>query len=83
MVAQLDHVGWVYLKNNSCPPGMMCTLQYRIQPAWAWTSSGWKSASLNDGWVYVYPYTGRWRWAWTQRTGWLAVSGGTFEIRSF
>lgn len=80
--AGLRHVGWTYLNLNYCAPGYACAMIYRIStPAWRWNGRSWVSAQLPGGWVYVYPYTGNWRWAWTQQTGWLAVSGGRFELR--
>ncbi len=82
--AGLKHVGWAYLNLNYCAPGHMCAAIYRMNtPAWSWTGSAWRQTSLGQGWVYVYPYTGEWRWAWTQQTGWVAISGGRFELRSF
>lgn len=83
-LARTSHVGWVYLNLNHCPPGMMCAALYRATtPAWSWTGSAWRQSSLRQGWVYVYPYTGAWRWAWTQQSGWVAISGGRFEIRQY
>lgn len=96
--APLTHKGWTYLNLNYCAPGMMCTAIYReSMGAWRWHTAKptcteaemtrdrgcWRSASLSQGWVYVYPYSGSWRWAWTQTTGWLAVSGGRFELRGY
>jgi hypothetical protein len=80
--AALNHVGWTYLNLNYCAPGRACAMMYRMSMgAWRWTGSRWVAASLSQGWVYVSPYTGEWRWAWTQGTGWVAVSGGRFELR--
>lgn len=82
--AGLQHVGWTYLNLNYCPTGMMCAALYRdSMSAWSWTGSAWRPSTLRQGWVYVYPYTGEWRWAWTQSTGWVAVTGGRFELRSY
>jgi len=78
------YVGWVYLNLNYCPPGMACTAIYTATtPAWRWTGRSWVQTTLAGGWVYVYPYTGSWRWAWTQSSGWVAVSGGRFELRRY
>ena len=77
-------MGWVYLNLNYCAPGAMCAYIYRESTtAWHWTGTKWMQASLRGGWVYVYPYTGSWRWAWTQDSGWVAISGGRFELRSY
>lgn len=74
--------GWVHLNLNHCPTGRVCAAIYRhSMPAWRWTGRAWVQSSLQQGWVYVSPYTGQWRWAWTQRTGWVAVTGGRFEFR--
>lgn len=82
--AGLQHVGWTYLNLNYCPPNAMCALMYRqSMNAWRWSGSSWSQTSLSGGWVYVYPYSGEWRWAWTQDSGWVAVSGGRFEIRPY
>lgn len=82
--APLSYIGWTYLNLNYCPAGAMCALAHHTSmPAWKWTGSAWKQTTLADGrWVYTYPYTGSWRWAWTQEGGWVAVTGGRFEIRS-
>ena len=83
VLASTNHVGWVYLNLNYCAPGMMCTHIYRMSTtAWSWSGSAWSQTQLNGGWVYVYPYSGAWRWTWTQESGWLAISGGRFEVRS-
>lgn len=83
-LAGTNHVGWVYLNLNYCPPGYACALSYQVNTsAWRWSGSAWSRASLAGGWVYVYPYTGSWRWAWTQQSGWVAVSGERFEIRHY
>ncbi len=80
-LAGLRYVGWTRLNLNHCPHGMMCAAIYRdSMAAWSWTGTAWKPATLRQGWVYVYPYTGSWRWAWTQEGGWVAVTGGRFEI---
>lgn len=80
-LAGLRYAGWTKLNLNHCPHGMMCAAVYRdSMAAWSWSGSAWKSTTLRQGWVYVYPYTGSWRWAWTQSGGWVAVSGGRFEI---
>lgn len=80
-LAGLRYVGWTKLNLNHCPRGMMCAAVYRdSMAAWTWTGTTWKAATLRQGWVYVYPYTGSWRWAWTQEGGWVAVTGGRFEI---
>lgn len=82
--AGLQHVGWTYLNLNYCPPNAMCALRYRqSMNAWRWSGSSWSQTSLSGGWVYVYPYSGEWRWAWTQDSGWVAVSGGRFEVRPY
>ena len=82
--ASLKHVGWTYLNLNYCAPGRLCAAIYRdSMAAWSWNGRSWTQASLRQGWVYVYPYTGEWRWAWTQSTGWVAVSGGRFELRGY
>lgn len=82
--ASTQHIGWTYLNLNYCAPGMACIALYRdSMSAWSWTGTAWKPSSLRQGWVYVYPYTGAWRWAWTQDTGWVAVTGGRFELRGF
>ena len=83
-LASTSHIGWVYLNLNYCAPKMMCTQMYRMSAsAWSWSGTAWNKASINNGWVYVYPYTGEWRWAWTQESGWVAMNTGRFEIRSF
>jgi hypothetical protein len=83
-VAPAGHIGWTYLNLNHCPVGLMCPAIYReSMVAWSWTGTAWRQTSLRQGWAYVYPYTGAWRWAWTQETGWVAVSGGRFELRRF
>lgn len=83
-LASSSHIGWTFLNLNYCPPGMMCAAVHTSSMnAWRWTGSAWTRTSLAGGWVYVYPYTGQWRWAWTQSTGWVAVSGGRFEIRQY
>lgn len=83
-VAGPSHIGWVYLNLNYCPSGMACAAVYRAtMPAWSWTGSAWRGSSVAQGWVYVYPYTGGWRWVWTQRSGWVAVNSGRFEIRNY
>ena len=86
-IAPLSHIGWTYLNNNYCPPGMACIQGgpdgYLDSPAWRWSGTAWSQTTLSQGWVYVYPYTGQWRWAWTQRTGWVAISGGRFDIRLY
>ena len=80
-LAAANHVGWVYLNLNYCPPGYACAAIYHSStPAWRWSGTAWSRASLAGGWVYVYPYTGSWRWAWTQQTGWVAVNTGNFRI---
>lgn len=80
--AGTNHVGWVYLNLNYCPPGAFCTKIHRVSTsAWSWNGSAWSSRQLRGGWVYVYPYTGEWRWAWTQESGWVAISGHRFERR--
>jgi hypothetical protein len=82
--AGLQHVGWTYLNLNYCAPGMACLAIYRdSMSAWSWSGTAWRPSSLRQGWVYVYPYTGSWRWAWTQSTGWVAVTGGRFELRDY
>jgi hypothetical protein len=82
--AGLNHVGWTYLNLNYCAPGMACIALYRdSMAAWSWSGSAWRATSIRQGWAYVYPYTGSWRWAWTQDTGWVAVSGGRFELRGY
>jgi hypothetical protein len=82
--AGTSYKGWTYLNLNHCGSGLMCTQVYRMSmSAWSWTGSTWSRASLNNGWVYVYPYTGEWRWAWTQSSGWVAVNSGRFEIRPY
>ncbi|MCW2925723.1 MAG: hypothetical protein JWM98_3127 [Thermoleophilia bacterium] len=81
--AHLGYIGWTYLNLNYCAPSLACPAIYQVStPAWSWNGSTWSQTQLSGGWVYVYPYTGAWRWAWTQSTGWVAVSGGRFEIRS-
>lgn len=83
-LAGTNHVGWVYLNLNHCPAGMMCALVHRQSTsAWRWTSAGWTKATIDGGWVYVYPYSGEWRWAWTHASGWVAISGHRFEIRAY
>ena len=83
VLASTNHVGWVYLNLNYCPPNRACAAMYQVStPAWRWSGTAWSQTQLNGGWVYVYPYSGAWRWAWTQESGWLAISGGRFEIRS-
>lgn len=83
-LASRNHTGWAYMNLNHCPSGMMCAAVFQQSTlAWRWTGRRWMQSSLNQGWVYLYPYAGDWRWAWTQRTGWLAVSGGRFELRSY
>lgn len=80
--APLGYQGWTFLNLNHCPYGLVCAAVYRDSiPAWRWTGSSWEQTTISQGWTYVHPYTGSWRWAWTQKTGWLAVSGGRFEIR--
>lgn len=82
--AGLRHTGWTYLNLNYCAPGMACAQVFRASMgAWRWTGTSWAQSSLNQGWVYVYPYTGSWRWAWTQESGWVAVTGGRFELRRY
>ena len=87
MLAGPRYIGWTYLNNNYCPPGMACIQGgpdgYLDSPAWRWSGTAWSQTTLSQGWVYVYPYTGQWRWAWTQRTGWVAISGGRFDIRLY
>lgn len=85
IAAPLSHTGWTRLNLNYCAPGRICALMYRVStPAWRWNDrAGWAQTSLRGGqWVYVSPFSGDFRWAWTQETGWLAVSGGRFEIQS-
>ncbi len=83
-VAGTNHIGWTYLNLNYCAPGMACIALYRdSMSAWSWSGTAWRASSLRQGWVYVYPYTGSWRWAWTQDTGWVAVTGGRFELRNY
>jgi hypothetical protein len=83
-LASVGYTGWTYLNLNYCAPGRVCTLAYKIStPAWRWTGSEWRQTTLNGGWVYFYPYAAPWRWAWTQNSGWVAISGGRFELRSY
>lgn len=83
-VAGPRHIGWTYLNLNYCPPGSSCIAVYTSHTnAFSWTGTAWQSASLSQGWVYVYPFSGAWRWAWTQQTGWVAIRGGRFELRSY
>jgi hypothetical protein len=82
--ARLGHVGWTYLNLNGCRLGRMCAAVFNDSTsAWRWTGAAWSRASISQGWVYVYPYTGEWRWAWTQRSGWVAMNTGRFELRPF
>jgi len=86
----VGHVGWTYLNLNYCPPETNCTRIYRTAigayswtiGAYSWTNGAWAQTQLTgDQWAYVYPYSSPWRCAWTQRTGWVAVSSGRFELR--
>lgn len=81
--APLSYTGWTFLElNPECPPGLLCTQQFAVsKAAWRWTGAAWVNANLAEGWTYVAPYSGQWRWAWTPTTGWVAVSGGRFELR--
>jgi hypothetical protein len=82
--AGVSYKGWTYLNLNHCPQGALCRMAFReSMSAWSWTGSKWVGATLKGGWVYVYPYTGNWRWAWTQKSGWVAVDSGRFEIRPY
>lgn len=90
--ATLRHIGWTYLNLNYCPQGQMCAAIFRSSiPAWITHDAAGRlyqqprQTSLSQGWVYVYPYPYQragesWRWAWTQATGWVAVTGGRFEL---
>jgi hypothetical protein len=83
-LAGVGYKGWTYLNLNYCAPRAACVAMFRqSMSAWSWTNGAWKRAQLDGGWVYTYPYTGSWRWAWTQRSGWVAVNSGRFEIRPY
>ena len=64
--------GWAKVELECIGAATVIPNYYR--PAWRWTSTGWKSASLRtETWVYVWPYATGWSWVWTQSTGWLAM----------
>jgi len=85
-LANVLYTGWTWLDAPmvaNCTE-FSCSNSYRAAlPAWRWTGTRWAPSELTGGWVYVAPYTGRWRWAWTKSTGWVAVTGGSFELRSW
>jgi len=84
-LAGANYVGWAYLDLNFCAEGMACTLAYRMDtPSYRWNHRkviGWSAATIQGGWVYVYPFSGDWRWLYTANDGWNAVYAPRLELR--